>query len=56
MPLCTTIYRVNDRRSRQLSLIYNNFCVTKIKYNMMYDVQDYSDLYFNTVRPIMCES
>ena len=33
---------------------YENFCVAKIKY-IMYNVQDYSILYNNAVRSVICE-
>jgi len=33
-------------------LLYDNFCVTKIKY-ILYNVQDYSILYNNSVRQVM---
>ena len=41
-------------RSSALFNIYDNFCVTKIKY-IMYNVQDYSVLYITDVRPVKYE-
>ena len=34
--------------------MYDNFCVTEIKYIVL-NVQDYSVLYNNAVRPVLCE-
>jgi hypothetical protein len=38
-----------------LCIVFNEFCVTKIKY-IMQNVQDYSVLYNNAVRPVICEA